>query len=144
MPTSQNLRFKATVPKDAEFDHPSGAVLMRRLVASLSSVGWKTKEMENWRDCGWSAGCSRGSAELEVVVSQIDDAEWMLQVSPQRAPGLINSLFGSKPSATPTDVFDLAVAVHRALSTLQYLTNPQWRWDGLPDEKHFASEPPTV
>jgi len=140
MPTSQNLRFAATVPKDAEFDHPAGAALMRRLSSELAAAGWSTDEMDNWRECGWSVLCRRGSSALEVVVSQIQDGQWMLQVSPQRSPGLIGSLFGGKPSASPGDVHELAVAVHRALSTLQYLGNPQWRWDGFPDEKHSTSE----
>jgi hypothetical protein len=141
MPTSQNLRFAATVPEDAEFDHPAGAALMRRLSAELSTAGWSIDEMDNWRDCGWSVVCRRGSSVLEVVVSQIQDGQWMLQVSPQRSPGLIGRLFGSRPSASPADVHELAVAVHHALSTLQYLGSPQWRWDGFPDERHSTPEP---
>jgi len=141
MPTSQNLRFTATVPKDAEFDHPAGASLMRRLSSELAAAGWSTDEMDNWRDCGWSVGCRRGASALEVVVSQIEDGRWMLQVSPRRVPGLISGLFGSKPSATVSDVHELALAVHRSLSTLQYLGSPQWRWDGFPNEKHSTPEP---
>ncbi len=114
---------------------------MRRLSAELAAAGWSTDEMDNWRDCGWSVGCRRATSELEVVVSQIEDGQWMLQVSPRRVPGLIGGLFGSKPSATATDVHELALAVHRALSTLQYLSSPQWRWDGFPDEKHSTPEP---
>jgi hypothetical protein len=114
---------------------------MRRLSSELVAEGWSTDEMDNWRDCGWSIVCRRGSSELEVVVSQIQDGQWMLQVSPKRSPGLIGSLFGGKPSASPGDVHELAVAVHRGLSTLQYLGSPQWRWDGFPDEKHSTSEP---
>src|SRR5262245_6287162 len=116
MPISQNLRFKATVPKDAEFDHPAGAALMRRVSAELAAAGWSTDGMDNWRDCGWSVGCRRGASELEVVVSQIQDGQWMLQISPQRRPGLIGSLFGGKPSASSDDVHKLALAVHRSLS----------------------------
>jgi hypothetical protein len=141
MPTSQNLRFTASVPKDAEFDHPSGAVLMRQLSAELATAGWSTEEMDNWRDCGWSVVCRRGSSELEVVVSWVQRGYWMLQVSPKHSPGLIGSLLGSKPSASPSDVHELAVAVHRGLSILQYLGSPQWRWDRFPDEGHSTSEP---
>jgi hypothetical protein len=141
MPTSQNLRFAATVPKDAEFDHPAGAALMRRLAAELSTAGWSADEMVNWRDCGWSVVCRRGSSALEVAVSQIQDGQWMLQVSPQYSPGLIGRLFGGWPSASPGDVHELAVAVHRSLLTLQSLGSPQWRWDGSPDERHSTPEP---
>lgn len=141
MPISQNLRFTATVPKDKEFDHPKGATLMRRLSPVLAAVGWSTEEMDNWRDCGWSVVCRRASSELEVVVSWVPRGYWMLQVSPRRVPKLIGRLLGGKPSASPSDVHELALAVHRALSHLQYLGNPQWRWDGFPDEKHSTSEP---
>ena len=37
---------------------------MRRLSAQLSTAGWHTDEMENWRDCGWSISCTRGSSQL--------------------------------------------------------------------------------
>lgn len=114
---------------------------MRRLSVELSTAGWSTDEMDNWRDCGWSVSCRRGASDLEVVVSQIEDGQWMLQVSPRRVPGLISGLLGSKPSATVSDVHDLALAVHRSLSTLQYLGSPRWRWDGFPDERHSTPEP---
>src|SRR5207302_6463008 len=124
MPISQNLRFTATVPKDREFEHPAGALLMRRLSAELVAAGWSTGDMDNWRDCGWSVVCRRASSEFEVVASWVDRGYWMLQVSPRRVPGLFGRLLGSKPSATPTDVHELALAIHRALSTLQYLGSP--------------------
>lgn len=141
MPISQNLRFTATVPEDAEFDHPAGATLMRRLSAELSVAGWRTDEMDNWRDCGWSVVCLRGSSALEVVVSWVERGYWMLQVRPRRVPGIVSGLFGSKPSASAADVHELALAIHHSLSTLQYLGSPKWRWDGFPDEKQSTSEP---
>jgi hypothetical protein len=141
MPISQNLRFTATVPKDEEFDHPLGAALMRRLSPELVAAGWSTDEMENWRDCGWLVACRRTSTELEVVVTWVQSGYWMMQVSPRHVPGLIGRLLGDKPSASPSDVHELALTVHRALYTLQYLGNPQWRWDGFPDETHSTSEP---
>ena len=141
MPISQNLRFTASVPKDAEFDHPAGAALMRRLSAELAAAGWRTDEMDNWRDCGWSVVCHRGSSQLEVVVSWVARGYWMLQINPRGVPGVISSLFGSKPTASTADVHELALAIQQVLSTLQYLGSPQWRWDGFPDEKHSTSEP---
>jgi len=142
MPTSQYLKFVAAVPEDSEFEHPPGAALMRRLATELTAAGWNIiNDMDNWRDCGWFIVCRRGSSELEVVVGQIPSEEWVLEVSPRRMPGFISSLFSNIPSATASDVYELALAVHRALSILQYLGSPQWRWDGLPDEKHSTSEP---
>lgn len=144
MPNSLNLRFTATVPNDAEFDHPAGAALIRQLSAELAAAGMSTDEWDNWRDCGWSVDCRRGSSELEVVVSQIEEGEWMLQVCPRRLPGLIGRLFGSKPSASATEVYDLALAVHRALAAIGYLGRPQWCWDGFPDENNSTPEPRAV
>lgn len=144
MATSQNLRFAATVPPDTEFDHPPGAALMRRLSAELSMGGWRTDEMDNWRDCGWSVACSRGSCQLQVALSQIQNGEWMLQVSPHRVSGFFAGLVGSKPSASPADVYELALAVHRALSVDGFLASPRWRWDGFPDDEHSTPEPDAV
>jgi len=141
MPTSQNLGFAARVPADAEFDHPAGATLVRHLSRALPAAGWSTQEMENWRDCGWSLVCYRALSELEVVVSQIEAGEWMLQVNPRRVPGFISRLFGSKPSATPKDVHELALAVHGTLSKAQLLGRPRWRWDGFPDETNSTPKP---
>ena len=141
MPISQNLRFTATVSEDTELEHPLGASLMRRLSSELAAAGWKTDEMDNWRDCGWSVVCHQGSSELEAVVSWVDRGYWVLQLSPRRAPGFIGRLLGAQPSATPADVYQLALAVERALSKLQYLGSPHWRWDGFPDEKHSTPEP---
>lgn len=141
MPISQNLKFTATVPMDAEYDHPPGAALMRRLATELVAAGWSADEMDNWRDCGWSVDCRKGLSELEVVVCHIPGEQWLLQVSPRRKCGLMGSLFGCKPSASSRDVLDLAIAVRRGLSKLNYLGNPQWRWDGFPDEKHSTTEP---
>jgi len=144
MPISQNLRFAATVQKEAECEHSPSAALMRGLASELSKAGWSTDEMDIWRDSGWSVGCRRAATELEVVVAQIEDGQWMLQISPQSRPGLIGRMFGGKVSATPTDVHELALAVHGALSALRYLGSPHWRWDGFPVEKHSTPEPTAV
>jgi len=141
MPISQNLRFNATVQEDTESEHPLGASLMRRLSSELAAAGWSNDEMTNWRDCGWSVVCHRGASELQTVVSWVVRGYWMLQISPHRAPGSIGRLLGAHPSATPTDVHQLAIAVHRALSTLQYLGSAQWRWDAFPVEMHSTPEP---
>ena len=117
---------------------------MRRLSAELSSMGWPTDEMENWRDCGWSVSCSRGFGQLQVVLSQIQNGEWMLQIAPQRVPGFFGGLIGGKPSATPAEVYELALSVHRALSAGGSLSSPRWRWDGFPDDEHSTPEPNAV
>jgi len=144
VPVSQNLLFIATAPKDSEFDQPPGAGLMRVLVAELARLGWDTDEMDNWRDCGWFVRCRCNSSELEVVLGQVESGEWLLQVNPCRVPGVFGTLLGRRPSAMPSDVYSLAVAVHRALSSLRSFENPRWCWDGFPDEKPSTAEPPAV
>jgi hypothetical protein len=141
VPVAQNLRFLAVVPEDAEFPHPAGAALMRRLSAELTAAGWHSDEMENWRDSGWSVVCRRSSSELAVVLIWVRRGYWLLQVKANHAPGIIGKLVGAKASAGPSDVYELALAVHRALSALQYLGSPQWRWDGFPDDTHSTPEP---
>jgi hypothetical protein len=117
---------------------------MRRLSTQLSTGGWRTGEMDNWRDCGWSIACSHSSGQLQIVLSQIQDGEWMLQIAPHRVPGFFGGLVGSKPSATPAEVYELAIAVHRALSVAGFLDSPRWRWNGFPDEEHSTPEPNAV
>ena len=114
---------------------------MRRLSADLAAAGWGTDEMLNWRDCGWSVVCRRGSSELEVVLSWVHRGYWLLQVKPRSVSGFIGRLFGGKSSASSSAVHELALAVHHALSAAQFLGNPHWRWDGFPDEKHSTPEP---
>ena len=140
MALSQNLRFAATVPNDPEFDHPPGVFLIRRLAADLNANGWRTDEFDCWRDCGWFVVCHRGISNLDVVVCQIPSGEWMLQISPSKVP-YFGALFGKKPSATPTDMFELAVAVHRILAANECLEKPRWLWDGFPEDSNATPEP---
>src|SRR5262245_14173133 len=105
MGLSQNLLFAATVPADSEFDHPQGASLVRRLAADLTAAGWQAREMENWRDSGWSVTCTRGQSRAQISFAGVGEREWILQVAPERAPGALGRLFGGKPSATSQDVY---------------------------------------
>jgi hypothetical protein len=130
MGQSQNLQFKATVP--------------RWLAADLPAAGWQTGEIENWRDSGWSVDCTRGASRVEISLAAIDavgEREWMLQIAPERTPGAISRLFGGKPTATSQDVYELEVAVHQVLHHAQFLENPRWAWDGYPDDSPSTPEP---
>ena len=100
--------------------------------------------MDNWSDCGWSVACSRGSGQLQVVLSQIEDGVWLLQIAPHRVPGFFGGLVDSKPSASSKEVYELAFAVHRGLSVHGFLNSPRWRWDGFPDDEHSTPEPNAV
>lgn len=141
MPISENLRFTANVPKDTEYDHRPGFDLTRTLAAQLSAKGWSASDIDSWRDCGWYFVCRRSQSELEVVVLWVERGYWLAQIKPRSAPRFLGRLLGRKPSASVTDVYELALAVHRTLASLNYLGNPLWRWDGFPDEKHSSREP---
>ena len=141
MPVSQNLRFSAECPKDTVFDYPPGAALMRHFARSVSAAGWQTGELANWRDAGWSISCSRNTNSLQVAFAGSRDGEWMLQISPLRRAGLVRSLFGGKSSATPQEIQDIALVIHRACQQLPSHRDMKWRWDGFPDDSHATSEP---
>jgi hypothetical protein len=120
---------------------PLGAALMHSLSAEVAAAGWATDPMDNWRDCGWSLVCRKTSSELEVVVTWVQRGYWLLQVRPHRMPGIVGRLFGGKVSAGPSDVHELALCLHQALSSLQLLGNPRWTWDKFPDERNSTPEP---
>lgn len=144
MPISQNLRFVADAPLPVGFDHPVGNGLMRRLRDALITAGWTVGEVENWRDSGWSALCQRGAGRLEIVLANIQNRDWMIQIAAAQNPGCLGKLLGRLPSATPADVQDLAAAVHNALAAAGLLGDPHWRWDGFPDDKNSTAEPQPV
>ena len=114
---------------------------MLQLSEELAQAGWNLKEVDNWRDCGWSMVCHRAPSELQVILSLIEDKNWLLQISPNRLSGLVGRLFSVKPLANSRDVYDLALAVHGILSALQYLGNPRWRWDGFPYDTDSTPTP---
>jgi hypothetical protein len=79
-----------------------------------------------------------------VVLCQIPNQEWLLQIAHERSPGFVGRLIGRNPSATFTEVYALAVDVQHALSSLQSLKSPRWRWDGFPDDTHFPVASPML
>ncbi len=114
---------------------------MRRLCDGLVAAGWTVGDVDIWRDSGWFAPCQRGAGKLEVVLANIEKREWMLQIAAEQNPGWLGRLVGQVRSATPTEVFDLAVAVHSALTAAGHLVDPHWRWDDFPDEKNSTAQP---
>jgi hypothetical protein len=139
---SQNARFQAKAPVDAEFTNPPGAGLARLLFQELRSAGWSTRDLENWRDCGWCFTASADQAILLIALSRWrKDGEWMLQILPKQSPGFINRLFGSKPSAVRADVFRLACLVHEILKSRFNYGRALWRRNGYPREGASSNEP---
>jgi hypothetical protein len=50
MPVSQNARFSGQAVADAEFEHPPGASIVRKIRDELAKRGWQVSQIENWRD----------------------------------------------------------------------------------------------
>lgn len=143
MPISQNVAFTGDAEPDAEFDRPPGVSIARLLTKDLKSAGWEVSEFDNWRDCGWSLDCTRGNAQLRVVLAETGESAWMLQIAPLRMPGLVERLFGfgRRPSATASDILALAQAVHGILTQQSRFSDWKWRWDGPPSAKHSTPKP---
>jgi hypothetical protein len=138
---SQNATFRGDVPEDTEFQHPPGAWLSRCFATEIETAGWRTSEIENWNDCGWSVVCSRHTAKLEVVLAATGSNDWMLQVSAFSSPGILRRLFGAQPSASPSDILALAELVHGILTRTSRFSHIRWLPDGPPDEKHSTPTP---
>jgi len=156
MSISQNARFEVEAPADAEFSNPPGAGLARVLFQELRGTGWSTGDLKNWRDCGWAFTVSdnkayllialarsrkKGESVLRKVECTLRHDEWMLQIVPQRSPGLITRLFGSKRSADRPDVFRLASSVREILKSKLNYEHPLWRRNGYPTESISSNEP---
>lgn len=141
MSFSENVRFVGRARRDEEFPHPAGASIARTLAKSLIRDGWNVGEIENWRDVGWSLTCEKNGAELRVALSAIGAEEWLLQVAPNEAPGIIGRLLGRAPSGDRSACLDLAKAVHVALKETGDFAAQMWRWDGLPDPENSTAEP---
>lgn len=141
MPRSQNLRFVPHAAPADEFDHPGGDGLMRQLCRDLALVGWTVGEINDWRDCGFSAVCQRGSEKLNLVMTKVTDGDWMIQIHAGSDPGWLGRWLGKVPSATPTGILELSAAVHRALADRDFLRRPRWRWDGFPEDDNSTGEP---
>lgn len=142
MSTSQNCAFSARPEKDAEFEHPAGAMLARLVGRELKAAGWATSAIENWRDCGWSVDCEREEKKLEVVVAALpDDGRWMLQIAPRSVAGFVGRLFGRTSSATQTDVLALAKEVDRVLKKSGQTGYTLWCRDGFPKSGIATNQP---
>lgn len=141
MSFSQNVRFVGRARDDEELLHPAGASIARALAESLQRRGWTVGETENWRDVGWSLSCEKSGAELRVALSAIGADEWLLQVAPSEAPGVIGRLLGRAPSGDRSACLDLAEAVHGVLRATGDFEQFLWRRDGLPSPGNGTPEP---
>lgn len=144
MPLSQNLLFDGPIVSPRTHGDPPGHSLLLALAVALRAEGWNTSAPDDWRDSGWFIACRRDDATLEIALAGLASNQWMLQIAPLKAPGVITRLFGAKPSATANDIFALAQQVHTSLASQQPVTRFRWHWDGPPTETSDAepSAPP--
>ena len=102
---SQNARFALELEDSSAEDHPRGTSLAIDLSRALDSTGWAVSSPDNWRDVGWSFSACRDGVEIEVILSAIENDEWILQLGPARGTGLIAKILGRRPSASPPRLF---------------------------------------
>jgi len=109
------------------------------LATALTPRQWQVSDVECWRDGGWVVYCKKGESELQIVLTPVYENTWGLQIAPRRS-----SLFGrftDRPSATPDEVYHLALDVHEELSKVESFASPHWCWDNFPDGKHSYPVP---
>lgn len=143
MRISQNVLFEGDAPTDIEFDHPPGASIARLLQEQLRDRDWFVKDLDIWRDSGWSLQCSKENSQMQISIA-IYRGEWMLQVSPEYQPGLIARLCGRLSSASADDVFELAKDIHEILFKLGTYTGFKWQWNAFPSAESATNEPKTL
>jgi hypothetical protein len=143
---SQNLLFSGECPEDEEYKHPKGMFIAKFLKEELEKSDWDISPIDNWRDAGWFIGCTRIATIAEVVFSDLENGQWLLQIAPSHIPrlGLFARLMGKKltesPSASDQDCFEIAKLVHLILLDRGF-TSLKWCWDGYPDETNSTEEP---
>ena len=113
--------------------------LIRALSARLNALSWVVSDIECWRDGGWVVFCKRGNAEMQIVLTPVREGDWVLQIAPKKS-----SLFGrtgEPPSASPQEVYQLALDVHDSLGQDPTFDTPRWCWDNYPDGKNSMPRP---
>jgi hypothetical protein len=136
---SQNVRFSGRSFIGPDEARPSGHGIAQSLAALARAAGWESEEVESWRDSGWSITCRSRASRLEITISEVQPAEWLLQIAPAFVPGFVSRLRGRRPSADRDDVHGLALRVHEFLRG--EFGAQLWCWDGFPYERCSTAEP---
>ena len=141
MPISQNATFSGP-EGDSMGEQIRGISIVRFLVADLQETGVRISEVECWRDAGWIFEVLSDTCHLQVIVvaDHVRESRWILQISPHYVPGFLSSWFGRTASATPQNLFDMAVQCYEILVTYGY-DDFQWCWDDFAEGKQCAPKP---
>ena len=135
---SQNVRFWGQAPSEAEEYLPPGDSIARLLQESLNERGWKTGELDIWRDCGWRLPCARQDAWLEFSLAEIEGGnQWILQIISLQHDHAGRAVAPAEPAA----ILALARDVHAVLSTGGDFSGFLWCWDDFPEEHNATQQP---
>ena len=110
--------FVAAIPKDAEYDHPPGANLARRLHRALSTAFPEIEEFDNWRDCGWEIRLRSGRVWASVPFAQVSRTgpEWLLAVVPEPSiEARVRAMLGHEEHSRLVVVRRIRSVVHEVL-----------------------------
>ncbi|MCA9116657.1 MAG: hypothetical protein KDA79_16365 [Planctomycetaceae bacterium] len=138
---SHNVLFTAECVETDEFPHPRGEPLMREIVEATRAAGWETTEIDDWRDAGFCAVCRRAAVEVEVILANIPDGRWFMQICAAYIPGWYGRWKGREPSATRADCYAVARVLHSLLSRRAATRIEGWCRDGFPGEGDDESTP---
>ena len=131
------------IPQDEVLEHSRGAWLAKGIQARLGEE-WALSEIENWRDSGWAIESKTKGREIRISFASNEENEWMLQVCPVPAQGLIGSLFGAKASASDEDTYQAGLHCDRVLKEDLKLEEVLWCWNAFPDPDNSSDEPQSV
>jgi hypothetical protein len=145
MRVSQNLLFSGAAGEE-DPNLPPGESIAQKIEAGLRELPWTIVEPADLGDYSlWAIVCGRESAQIRITLAapnhQVHD-QWMLQIAPSYLPGLMGRLRHKTPSATPSDTYDLARAVHSILFAKGEFHSPKWCWDSFPGDVVSSPEPP--
>jgi len=144
MSTVPHSSFVASFPKDAEFDHPAGAIFARELESGLRARAFSVEEFDNWRDCGWVVYVTVGEKQFEVYFAEYGEENqpgWLLAVAPLNQPGVLGRLFGRKVPTIAAELQSISVAVHEILSGHPAVSEIRWFVGGPPEKVPSYASP---
>jgi hypothetical protein len=137
---SQNVVFEGESIGD-DPHHSPGEGIICLIAEFLNEKGYSPTAIDNWRDCGWSIELEIDTTELQISVARTSlPNSWIAQVACLDQPGPLRRLFGAKLRDCNSELFEIALAVHRALSEAG-LTKIRWCIDGYPDGSNSSPEP---
>jgi hypothetical protein len=135
MTKSQNCTFKGS-EKKTDFPHPRGHSIALLIYKELQALS----EPENWRDSGWEILFGEKDKEISIVISEMDQYSWIMQIAPTKKPSLIMKAFGKKYPNLSTECFNTAQDVFTLLSKNGY-SEFLWAINAFPRPESSTDKP---